>query len=154
VEQVRVRLFFPHESKPTLVEEERDVRRRWGGVDAVRAVLQELTRPTGGSKAVAVPPPADIRQVFLDDFGVLYLDFGEGLQALVSGDRPNVDLMVSAIVLTLTANFSDVKRVQFLAEGRELAAQVGTMDLRRPLQPGFPGEGSQPTMSPPTRAEP
>jgi hypothetical protein len=101
-----------------------------------------------------VPLPAEIRQVFLDTFGILYLDFGEGLRALVSGDRLPVDLAVSAIVLTLTTNFSDVKRVQFLVEGRELAAQVGTRDLRRPLQPRFPGEGSPPSIAVPAQAEP
>ena len=56
-------------------------------------------------------------------------------------------LNVSAVVLTLTTNFSAVKRVQFLAAGQELSAQVGSVDLRRPLQPHFPGEESQPITS-------
>jgi hypothetical protein len=149
-----VRLFFPHETNAILVEEERDVPRRPVLVDAVRDVLQELTRPASGARPVSLPFPAEIRQAFLDTFGILYLDFGKGFQTLVSGDPLRVDLAVSAIVLTLTTNFSDVKRVQFLVQGHELAAQVGTVDLRRPLQPRFPGEEAQPMFSAPADGEP
>jgi hypothetical protein len=92
--------------------------------------------------------------VFLDGFGILYLDCNSGIRALAAGDQSRAALAVSAIVLSLTTNLSEVKRVQFLAEGRELSAQAGTVDLRRPLQPHFPEEESQSIISTPPKDEP
>jgi hypothetical protein len=152
VERVRVRLFFPQEAKATLVVEERDVQRRPVLADSVRGVLGELTRRGGTGTVPALPSDVEVRHVYLDTFGILYLDFGERLRAVVAGNTSRAELAVSAIVLTLTTNFNEVKRVQFLADGQELTARVGTTDLRRPLQPHFPGEELQPIVSQP-RAE-
>ena len=147
---VRVRLFFPYDARPQLAEEEREVV-QWSVLeDGVRAVLQELTRVKGTGTQAPLPPAAEVEQVYLDSFGILYLDFGKGLEALASADAGRAALAVSAIALTLTTNFRDVKRVQFLLEGHEWAVQVGAADLRRPLQPQFPGEVSASSSSQPT----
>jgi hypothetical protein len=148
-EQVRVRLFFPQEAKPVLAEEERDLPRQTPLPDAVRAVVKELTRGGGPGTVPPLPPETDIRQVSLDAFGILYLDFVAGLEALATGDASRARLNVSAVVLTLTTNFDAVKRVQFLAAGKELSAQIGSADLRHPVQPYFPGEDSQSVTSHP-----
>jgi hypothetical protein len=145
-EKVRVRLFLPHDVRNLLMEEERDIARRSVLADAVRAVLQELTKTTRPGTVPALPPTAEIRHVFVDAFGILYLDVGHADQTLTAGEANRAALAISAIVLTLTTNFSDVKRVQFLADGKELVAQIGTMDLRRPLQPRFPGEEFEPIL--------
>ena len=153
VEHVRVRLFFPQETKATLVEEERDVPRRSVLADSVRVVLGELTRGGGVGTAPVLPSDVEVRHVYLDTFGILYLDFGARLRAAVAENASRAEMAVSAIVLTLTTNFSEVKRVQFLAEGHELTARVGSADLRRPLQPHFPGEELQPIVSQPSKEE-
>jgi len=153
-ERVRVRLFFPQETKVTLVEEERDVPRRPVLADSVRGVLGELARGGGVGTLPALPSDVEVRYVYLDAFGILYLDFGERMRAAVAGNTSRAELAVSAIVLTLTTNFSEVKRVQFLAEGHELTARVGSVDLRRPLQPHFPGEELQPIVSQPPKEGP
>ncbi len=148
-ERVRVRLFFPHDAKDTLIEEEREIPRRSALADGVQAVLKELAR-TGGQGTVApLPPLVEVRHVFLDQFGILYLDFTKGIQAVVTGNESRSALAVSAIALSLATNFSEVKRVQFLVEGHGWAAQVGGMDLRRPLQPTFPEEESHAVLSKP-----
>ncbi len=148
-EQVRVRLFFPQETKPVLAEEERDVPRHTPLPDAVRAVVKELTKGGGPGTAPPLPPETEIRQISLDAFGILYLDFVTGIEALTTGDVTRAGLNISAVVLTLTTNLNAVKRVQFLAAGKALSAQIGGADLRRPLQPHFPGEESQPIISQP-----
>lgn len=143
-EHVRMRLFFPHDAKATLGEEERDVPRRAALAHAVRDVIAELARGGAAGTGAVLPAGVDVRQVYLDAFGILYLDFDERIRELIAGDANRAELAVSAIVLTLTTNFGEVKRVQLLSEGRELTARVGSIDLRRPLQPHFPAEGSQP----------
>ncbi len=85
----------------------------------------------------------------MDQFGILYLDFSKGIETLATGDESRAALAVSAIVLSLATNFSEVKRVQFLMDGHGWAAQVGTVDLRRPLQPHFPEQESHSVISKP-----
>ena len=148
-ERVRVRLFFPHEAKGTLVEEEREIPRRSVLADGVRAVLQELTRTSRRGTVAPCPSAAEVRHVFLDQFGILYLDFNKSIEAVLTAKAPPAALAVSAITLSLATNFSDVKRVQFLVDGRGWSAQVGSMDLRRPLQPNFPEEESHAVISKP-----
>jgi hypothetical protein len=53
----------------------------------------------------------------------------------------------------LATNFSEVKRVQFLTEGHGWSAQVGTIDLRRPLQPQFLEEQTRSAVSKPPEAK-
>jgi hypothetical protein len=144
-EKVRVRLFLPHDVRNLLMEEERDIARQTVLIDTVRTVLQELTTTKRAGTVPALPTRVDVRRVFLDAFGILYLDFAKGAEVLSAGEENRSALAISAIVLTLTTNFSEVKRVQFLADGTELVAQIGTMDLRRPLQPRFPGEEFEPS---------
>jgi len=148
-ERVRVRLFFPHDAKDTLVEEEREIPRRSVLSDGVRAVLQELTRTSRQGSVAPFPPAAEVRHIFLDQFGILYLDFNKHIEPVVTGNGNRAALAVSAIALSLATNFSDVKRVQFLVDGRGWSAQVGSMDLRRPLQPNFPEEESHAVISKP-----
>lgn len=141
---IRVRVFFPLEAKGILIEEERDIPHRSAFSDSVRGVLAELTKVHGPEIRSPLPPGVELRRVFLDAFGILYLDFDKRIQALAGGDGIRTDLATSSIVLTLATNFSEVKRVQFLAEGEELTLLTGGVDLRHPLQPRFPGEEVQP----------
>jgi len=143
-ETTHVRLFFPQEVKGILIEEEREIPRRSAFSDSVRGVLTELTKVGGSEVRSPLPPGVELRQVFLDAFGILYLDFDKKIQALAGGDGIRTDLATSSIVLTLATNFSEVKRVQFLSEGEELTLLTGGVDLRHPLQPRFPGEEVQP----------
>jgi hypothetical protein len=152
-ERVRVRLFFPHNAKANLVEEERAIPRRSVLADGVRAVLQELTRTSGTGAVPPCPPAAQLRHVFLDQFGILYLDFNKGIETLATGEESRAALAVSAIVLSLATNFSEVKRVQFLTDGHGWSAQVGTIDLRRPLQPHFLEEQPRSAISKPPEAK-
>ena len=122
-------------------------------IESERAVIVELVKAKGVETRSPLPPGVELRQVFLDAFGILYLDFDKKIQALAAGDAIRTDLATSSIVLTLTTNFSEVKRVQFLSEGEELTLLTGGVDLRKPLQPRFPGEEAQPLGSQPREAE-
>ena len=152
-ETMRVRLFFPQEAKGVLIEEEREIPRRSAFSNNVRAVLAELTKAGGTEGRSPLPPEVELHQVFLDAFGILYLDFDKRIQALAGGDGIRTDLATSSIVITLATNFSDVKRVQFLSEGEELTLLTGGVDLRSPLQPHFPDEETQSVDSQPREAE-
>ncbi len=143
-----VRLFFPQESGDTFKEQDREIARRTTLAEEVRAVLRELSR--GGPEAKSpLPPGTEVQNVLVDSFGIAYLDFPPAIQAVVTAPGGHAERAVLAIVTTLTTSFSEIKRVQFLADGQELAVVTGGLDLRRPLQPRFPGEEVQPIVSQP-----
>ncbi len=147
VERRRVRLFFPQESGDTLKELEREIPRRPLLAEEVRTVLRELANGVSGGWP-PIPATAEVRQVFLDAFGILYLDFNKEIQAVATAPDPQPELAISAIVTSLTTSFSEIKRVQFLVEGKEMAGMAGRWDLRRPVSPRFPGEENPPVVSP------
>ncbi len=135
----RVRLFLPQGTGGTLMEVGREIPRRPTLTEDIRATLREL----GGGAPGARPPVApgiEVRQVFLDAFGILYLDFSKGFYAAVTAPDPQPELSISALVTTLTTSFSEIKRVQFLIEGQEMPVVAGGYDLRGPIQSRFPGE--------------
>jgi hypothetical protein len=147
-ERRRVRLFFPQESSNTFKEEEREIARRITLAEEVRAVLRELSR--GGSEAKPpLPAGTEAQYVFVDSFGIAYLDFPPGIQAVIASPGGHGEWAVLAIVTTLTTSFSEIKRVQFLVDGQEMPVVTGGLDLRRPLQPRFPGEEVQPVVPQP-----
>jgi hypothetical protein len=148
VEQRLVRLFFPQETGETLKELERKIPHRPVLAEAVRAVIRELANGVPGGRS-PIPPATEVRQVFLDAFGILYLDCSQEIQAIALAPGADPELAISAIVNSLTASFSEVKRVQFLVEGKELAGIAGSWDLRRPISPRFPGEENPSVVSPP-----
>jgi hypothetical protein len=149
-ERRRVRLFFPALTQFALREQERDIPRGALLTDDVRIILHELT--TGGEPGARPPLPSgtELRQVFLDAFGILYLDFTQPIHALVGDFGPQAELAILAIVDTLTTSFSEVKRVQFLSHGEESAITLGPLDLRRPVTPELPSEASPPAVPQPT----
>jgi hypothetical protein len=149
VTQRRVRLFFPQETGETLKEVEREIPHRPTLAEDVQAVIHELAESVPGGRA-PIPQATEIRQVFLDAFGILYVDFNKGIQLVAAGPGREPELAISAIVNSLTASFSEVKRVQFLIEGKEITGMAGSWDLSRPVSPHFPGE-EHPPISPPSQ---
>ncbi len=145
----RIRLFFPQDSRDSLKEQEKEIPRRATLVEEVRATVQELTGGDLTGSRPLIPLGTELRQVFLDGFGILYLDFSKGFQVVVAASGIQPELAISAIVTTLTTSFSEIKRVQFLIEGQEMTAGVGGWDLRRPVGPRFPGEEPPPLLSQP-----
>ena len=143
-DRIRARLFFPQETKAILTEEEREIARPAGLTDGVRRLIRELAK--GGDTGTIPPLSAgvEVRHLYLDTFGILYLDCSAEIHSLAERDSTEGGLALSAVLLTLSTNFTEVKRVQFLAEGHEISGRVGSADLGRPVQPHFLSEESQP----------
>jgi hypothetical protein len=107
--------------------------------DEVRGLLEALRRDAG------VPPQGtEIRRVFLDAFGILYLDLDRQFQEWLEASGAAAEPSLEAMVATLTASLEPIRRVQVLVEGQALQAQVGRLDLRRPLRPEPPAPPEEP----------
>jgi hypothetical protein len=137
-ERRRLRLFFPETASRLFREVEREVPRRGTLAAEVRAVLAELGAGEGHGEPPSVPPGVEIRHVFLDSFGILYLDLSREFQAALVRPHPQPELAVAAVANTLIGSFTEVKRVQFLLDGKEIPLLAGALDLGHPLSTHFP----------------
>jgi len=138
-ESRHIRLFFPQESGESFREEERQMLRRATLADEVRVALRELATPGTAGATTPLPPGTQVLQVFVDSFGIAYLDLSREFQSLRRDPGREAEWAIASIVTTLTTSFQEIKRVQFLSDGQELGLTVGPLDLRYPLRPRFPG---------------
>lgn len=138
IEQRRIRLFFPETSSRLFREVERSVPRAGTLAAEVRAVVAQLAAGETHGEPPSVPSTVQVRHVFVDGFGILYLDLSADFKEVLSRPHPQPELAVAAIVNTLTATFPDVKRVQILLDGQEIPFVAGPLDLGHPLSPHYP----------------
>jgi hypothetical protein len=148
-ESRQIRLFFPQESGEAFREEERQMRRRATLADEVRVALGELATPGTAGAITPLPPGTQVLQVFVDSFGIAYLDLSREFQGLRQAPGREGEWAIASIVTTLTTSFQEIKRVQFLADGQEIGFTIGPLDLRYPLRPRFPGAEASDTTPPP-----
>ena len=80
----------------------------------------------------ALPPATRLRQAYVLDSGVAYLDFSADLEGIGGGSMEEI-LAVYAIVNSVVVNIPEVDRVGILVNGRPVATLNGHLDLRRPL---------------------
>jgi spore germination protein GerM len=86
-----------------------------------------------GDALRTISAEVNIRELFLDNPGTAYVDFGEALSQTHPGGPWAEMLTLRSIMQTLVANVPEIKRVQILIEGREVETLAGHVDIRRPL---------------------
>ena len=97
-----------------------------------KTALEQLLQPPQGKDLVAVlPPDTKIRSLTVKDH-VAYADFDDKLMKSNGGGSTTERLIVGAIVNTLT-EFSDIKKVQILVDGKTVETLSGHMDVSHPL---------------------
>jgi len=148
-ESRQIRLFFPRGSGEAFREEERQMVRRGTLADDVRVALRELGTPGTADATAPLPPGTQVLQVFVDSFGIAYLDLSREFQSLRQAPGREAEWAIASIVTTLTTSFQEIKRVQFLCDGQELDLAIGPLDLRYPLRPRFP-DAEAPSTPPPS----
>lgn len=152
VERRRLRLFLPDPGTRRFRETEREIARGESLAEEVRTAIRALHRESPPGEPPLLSPQVRLRHLFLDSFGVLYLDLTGELQPALARPPAQAELAVASLVNSLTGSFAEVKRVQLLLEGREVVARAGDLDLSRPLSPHFPRETGLPGGdSPPAR---
>lgn len=99
----------------------------------IEAIIAELVSgPDGRNRVPTLPAHVSLRSAYFKD-NVAYVDFTDGIRELHPGGAWTEVLTVYSIVNTLTENFSEIKRVQFLIEGRESNTLAGHVDISAPL---------------------
>jgi spore germination protein GerM len=100
----------------------------------LRSCVRELAHGSLVGNLPVIPPDTRLRGVFLDPWGMAYLDFDESiLSGGVMGDGEEW-LAVAAIVRTVCDNFPQLREVRFLIEGHVIFSLGGYIDLEEPLR--------------------
>lgn len=128
-------IWFVSRQEDALIAESRAVSPNLTVNDRAKAALRELVAGPTQEALRTLPAEVKVRELFIDDQGTAYVDFTEALSRQHPGGPWSEMLTIRSIVQTLTANVPDIKRVQFLIEGREADTLAGHLDIRGPIAP-------------------
>ncbi len=127
-------VWFASQQEDALVSERRRVSSGLTPAERAKASLQELIAGPKSQALRTVPAAVKIREVFIDDQGTAYIDFGEALSQTHPGGPWAELVTIRSVMQTLAANVPEIKQVQILIEGREVETLAGHVDIRRPLE--------------------
>lgn len=131
--RIEVTLFFLSDNDDLLHRETREIEAGPSPADEAERALEELIK--GSERGLLSPLPAQtrVRQVFVNQDGTAYVDFGKEIMEKFSYGSSSELAAVFSVVNTLAVNFRPVKRVVILVEGSERETLGGHVDLSRPL---------------------
>ncbi len=129
-----VEIYFPSALKNGLVGEFREIFATSSPGDRAKQIVADLiSGPTSPEALRALPPDVRLRQAYVLDSGVAYLDFNAALTESVGGGSMEELLVVYSIVDSVVLNIPEIKRVGILVNGQPLETLNGHIDLRHPL---------------------
>ncbi|HEY5132798.1 MAG TPA: GerMN domain-containing protein [Candidatus Krumholzibacteriaceae bacterium] len=130
-----VTIFFGNKSADGFVSETREVPVAQGFEDQVKLVLAELIKGSRDTDKIgAMPDGTELIQVFwVEDTQTLVLDFNNAFTANHPGGSTGEYYTISNIIKTVSANFPQVARVQFLIEGNQVESIAGHYAVDKPI---------------------
>lgn len=130
-------LYFLSEKNNLLHAEEREIYPQSDPVNQAKQVVEELLRGSLEDGIAPFPAEANLRELFITEAGVAYVDLSKEAQDLHMSGSAAESASVYALVNTLTKNFSFIKRVFILIDGGERETLGGHIDLKQPLLPRY-----------------
>ncbi|MDD4857284.1 MAG: GerMN domain-containing protein [Candidatus Krumholzibacteria bacterium] len=131
-----VTIFFGNHEADGFASETREVPVAQGFEAQVKLVLAELIKGSHDSDNIsAIPQGTELIQVFwVEDTQTLLLDFNKAFTANHPGGSTGEYYTISNIIKTVSANFPQVARVQFLVEGNTIESIAGHYEADRPIE--------------------
>jgi spore germination protein GerM len=134
---IRITLFFLAEGDGLLHGEEREIPAGPSVSAEAERILAELIRGSDDGLISPLPPEAEVRQVFVTEEGIAYVDFSRDITEKGSFGSSSELSAVFAVVNSLAYNLKSVKKVALLIEGGERETLGGHVDLTKPFSPDF-----------------
>ncbi len=128
---LKVILHTPLPGMPGLSRAEREIPYVRGVVSQIKAVVSELAVGYPDVPAL-LPEGTQVLDVAYDPSGTAYLDFSPELEQGRGVGAEEERVLVQGIVTTVTDNFTAVRRVVILVDGK--APKAGHLDLTRALR--------------------
>ena len=125
-----IAVYYPDDQGMKLIAVKRTVQAETG--DKYTAAMQSLMQGTKEKGQTAIiPKQAKLKGVTVKG-DTAYVDFSQDLVRHFSGGSTGEEMLGGSIVNTLT-EFSEIKKVQILIEGKPVESLAGHMDLTVPL---------------------
>jgi len=144
VEEARlmaVRLYFGDAGGYALRPEQRVIVAGETLTDRLRDCIRELAQGSLTGLAPTLPPETALTGVFVDPWGLAYLDFTRSLLGTRTRGDGEEWLAVGSIVRTVCDNFPEIREVRLLIGGQVVTSLWGYIDLEEPLSSrDFPDE--------------
>lgn len=130
-----VRLYFGDRDRFALRPEDRSIVRGPNLNARLAACIQELASGPMTPATPVIPAATRLRRVFVDPWGLAFLDFSKDLL----GQRRMRDgeewLAVASLVRTVCDNYPEIREVRFMVEGQVVTSLAGYTDLEEALRP-------------------
>jgi len=134
-ERVRtVALYFGSTDGSSLVPEYRVLASSDRPLDNLRNLVEALVSGPRESGVGTIPASVRIRGVFMHEKTAV-IDFSSELVDDFSGGTTAEYVLISSLVQTVCANFSQVEAVRILVEGKEIESLGGHLSTAKPLRP-------------------
>ncbi len=128
-----VTLFFSDREAEYLVGEKRAMKKGEDTEAAAGELIREIIRGPRGQLFPTLPSQARLLSFQLDEKGVARVNFNKAFIKDHPGGSSAEVMTVYSVVNSLTLNFPEIKRIQFLVEGREIETIAGHLSLRQPI---------------------
>lgn len=126
-ENIDIMVYYADENATGLIGEKRTLAVKQGDNKYQLAVEELLKKPNTKGLVEVFPQNAKVKSVKVEN-GTATVDFNRALKTEFKGGSTGEELLVDSLVNTLT-DFSEIKKVKILIEGKEIESLAGHMDL-------------------------
>jgi len=128
-------LYFSDGESEYLIGEKREILKRDEVEEEAKDAINELIKGPKGKVIPTLPPQTKLLGLELGEDGVAKVNFNKALSKDHPGGSSAEMMTLYSIVNSLTLNFSQIKRVQILIEGKAVETIAGHLSLRQPVLP-------------------
>jgi spore germination protein GerM len=126
-------LYFSDRDGEYLIGERRKIIKKSDAREEAKEIIEELIKGPSGKLIPTLPPRTKCLSVKLNEKGLAIINFSKSLSKDHPGGSSAEILTTYSIVNSLTQNFSQIKQVQILVEGKPIETISGHLSLRQPI---------------------
>ncbi len=130
-QDIDIMVYYADENATGLIGEKRTLCVKQGDNKYLLAVEELLKEPKTKGLVEVFPKKAKVKSVKVEN-GIATVDFSRELKTGFNGGSTGEELLVDSLVNTLT-DFSEIKKVKIIIEGKEIESLSGHMDLSTAL---------------------
>jgi germination protein M len=131
--RIKARLYYLSDDGLRLKVVEREVPLGSDPAAQARSIVEAQIAPAPTGFVSAIPDGTSLKQVFISDKNVAYVDLSGDIVKNHPGGSLDEILTIYTLVDAITDNLPAIASVQVLIDGHEVDTLAGHVDLRRPL---------------------
>ena len=130
---MEINLYFADPDSDYLSAEQRVIHKSFTQKQGIAQTIKELIAGPRGRLIRTTPTQTTLKNVRIDNKGVVFLDFTAQLSRGHPGGSSAEITTVYSIVNTILVNFEEATKVKILIDGQEIKTLAGHIDCSVPL---------------------